>query len=45
MHYSLLANAVYTWQIYGAMAVKSGRSIVWKAIMTVDAAGFRGSGR
>ena len=41
-HYS---NAIYTWQIYGAMAVKSGRVITWKAIMTAEAAGLRGSGR
>ena len=44
-HYSLLANAIYTWQIYGATAIKSGRVIAWKAIMTVEAAGLRGSGR
>ena len=44
IHYSLLANAVYTRQIYGAMTIKSGRVIAWKAIMTVEAAGLRGSG-
>ena len=27
-----------------AMAIKSGRVIAWKAIMTVEAAGLRGSG-
>ena len=30
----LLANAVWTWQIYSATPAKSGRGIVWKAIMT-----------
>ena len=29
---------MYTWQIYGATAIKSGRVIAWKAIMTVEAA-------
>ena len=38
-HYSLLANAVYTRQIYHATAIESGRVIAWKAIMTVEAAG------
>ena len=42
-HYSLLANAMYIQQMYGTMAVKSGCVIAWKAIMTVEAAGFRGS--
>ena len=40
----LLANVVYTWQIYSTTSVKSGCGIVWKAIMTVEAAGLRGSG-
>ena len=44
IHYSLVANAIYTQQIYGAMAIKSGRVIAWKVIMTVEAAGLRGSG-
>ena len=44
-HYSLLTNAMYTQQMYGATAVKSGCVIAQKAIMTVEAAGFdRGSG-
>ena len=44
-HYSLiiLANVIYTWQIYGTTAIKSRRAIAWKAIMTVEAAGLRGS--
>ena len=32
-HYSLLANATYTRQIYGTTVIKSGRVIAWKAIM------------
>ena len=36
---SLLANTIYTWQIYDAMAIKSGCVIAWKVIMTVEAAG------
>ena len=46
-HYSLFitSKAVYTRQIYGATAIKSGRLIAWKAIMTVEAAGLGGSGR
>ena len=44
-HYSLLTNAMYTQQMYGAMAVKSGCVIARKAIITVEVAGFdRGSG-
>ena len=43
-HYLLLANAIYTRQIYGATAVKSGHVIAWKAIMTVEAVGLRGCG-
>ena len=35
IHYSLLANAVYTRQIYCAMTIKSGCVVAWKAIMTV----------
>ena len=49
IHYSLLPNAMYAWQIYTvhAAAIKSGRVTAWKVIMTVDheAAGLRGSGR
>ena len=30
--------------IYIAMAIKSGRGIVWKVIMKVEAVGLRGSG-
>ena len=44
IHYSLLANAIYTQQIYGATAIKSGHVIAWKAIVTVEAAGLRESG-
>ena len=44
-HYSFLTNAMYTQQMYGATAVKSGCVIAQKAIMTVEAAGFdQGSG-
>ena len=44
-HYSLLTNAMYTQQMYGAMVVKSGCVFAQKAIMTVEAAGFnQGSG-
>ena len=35
---------MYARQIYGATAIKSGRVIAWKAIMTVKAAGLRGVG-
>ena len=49
LHYSLLAHAIYrymyTWQIYGATAIKSGCVIAWKVIMTVEVAGLRRSGR
>ena len=31
--------------MHGAVAIKSGRVIAWKVIMTVEAAGLRGSGR
>ena len=41
IHYSLLTNAVYTQQIYGTMAIKSGCVIAWKVIMTVEGAGPR----
>ena len=44
IHYSLLANAICTRQVYGAMAIKSGCVTAWKAIMTVEAAGLGGSG-
>ena len=47
-HYSLLANAKYIQQIYGALAItnKSGCIIAWKEIMTAEeVAGLRGSGR
>ena len=37
IHYSLLAKILYTQQIYGATAIKSGRVIAWKAIKTVNA--------
>jgi len=40
----LSANAIYTWQIYGPTTIKSGRVIVWKAIMTVEAAGLNKAG-
>ena len=36
IHYSLLANAITTWQIHSTTAIKSGRVIAWKAIMTVE---------
>ena len=36
IRYSLLAN--------GDTGIKSGRVIAWKVIMTVEAAGLRGSG-
>ena len=32
IHYLLLTNAIYTWQIYSSTAIKSGRVIVRKAI-------------
>ena len=35
---------MYAQQIYGATAIKSGRVIAWKAIMTVETAGLRGAG-
>ena len=35
-HYSLLTNAIHTQQIYGTTAIKRGRNIVWKAIITVE---------
>ena len=38
------SNAIHTWQIYRTKAIKSGHVIAWKAIMTVEAAGLRGSG-
>ena len=44
-HDSLFITTIYTWQIYDAMAIKSGRVIGWKVIMTVEAAGLKGSGR
>ena len=37
----IASNATYTRQICGAMAIKSGHVIAWKAIMTVEAAGQR----
>ena len=40
-HYQTL----YAQQIYGAMAIKTGRVIAWKVIMTVEAAGLRGRRR
>ena len=43
-HYSSLAKTMYAQQIYGATAIKSGRVIAWKAIMTVETAGLRGAG-
>ena len=43
--YSLLANSRYTRKIYNATAIKSGRVITWKVIMTVKMTGLRGSGR
>ena len=45
IHYSLLAYAIYTQQIHDTTAIKSGCVIACKAIMTVEAAGLRGSGR
>ena len=42
---SLLANSIYARQINGATAIKSGCVTAWKAIMTVEAAGLKGSGR
>ena len=45
IHYSLPANAIYTRQIYSATAIKGGRVIARKAIMTLEAAGLRRSGR
>ena len=44
IHSSLLANTIYARQICRAMAIKSGYVIAWKAIMTVEAAGLKGSG-
>ena len=44
IHYSLLANAIYTQQMCSTTAIKSRHVIAWKLIMTVDAAGLRGSG-
>ena len=43
-HYLLLANAIYTRQIYGATTIKSGCVTAWKAIMVVEAAGLSGIG-
>ena len=40
INYSLLANAVYTRQIYGTTAIKVGMSLLG----TVEAADLRGSG-
>ena len=40
-HSLLLANITYAQQIYSAMAIKSEHVIVWKVIMTVEAAGLR----
>ena len=45
IYYSLLAYCIYIWQIYDTTAIKSGCVIAWKAIMTVEVAGLRGSGR
>ena len=36
---------MYVWQIYSITAIKSGCVIAWKALMTVEAAGLRGSGQ
>ena len=38
IHYSLLAYAIYTQQIHGATAIKSGCVIACKVIMTVETA-------
>ena len=44
--YSLsLLYAIYTRKIYDATTIKSGCVIVWKAVMTVEAVGLRGSRR
>ena len=40
IHYSLLANAICTQQIYGVTAIKVGVSLLGRR-MTVDAAGLR----
>ena len=40
----LAANVTYTWQIYSVTAIKSGRIVARKAIMTVEAVGLRESG-
>ena len=40
-HYLLLAYAIHVWQIYGITAIESGHVPVWKAIMTVEAAGLK----
>ena len=40
IHYSLLANTIYTWQTCDATTIKSGCVIIWKAIMTVEMAGL-----
>ena len=44
IHYLLLANAIYVRQIYGSTTIKNGHVNAWKAIMTVEVAGLRGSG-
>ena len=44
IHSLLLANAICTRQIYSTTTIKSGHVTVWKVIMTVEAAGLRGSG-
>jgi len=44
IRYLLLANCIYTQQIYGVIAIKSGHVIAWKAIIAVEAAGLKESG-
>ena len=34
------SNTIHSQQIYTAIAIKSGRVMVWKAIMTVETAGL-----
>ena len=39
-HYLSLVNNTHAWHIFSATAIKGGCVMVWKAIMTVEAAGF-----
>ena len=41
IYYSLLANATHAQQIYSATAIKSGRVMLWEAVMTFEAAGLK----